>query len=60
MMNDRLGEYKFPYAKKVYIGKDMPDAELQHMQEIAAKLNISVFAQTINAEQDGFEYRRIL
>lgn len=60
MTKDHLGEYEFPYAQKVYIGKDMPDDKIQRIQEIASKHSISVLQQEITADQNGFEYRRIL
>lgn len=60
MMKNNLGEYKFPYAKKVYIGKDMPDDGVQRIREISAKLNIPVYAQAISKDQNGFEYKLLL
>lgn len=50
------GEYEFPYAKRIFIGKDMPADRTQRVREVAAKLEIPVFVQTINKDQDGFEY----
>lgn len=60
MRKDNVGEYEFPYAKRLYLGKDMPDEKVRHIQEIARRLNISVFTQNISADQNGFEYKRIL
>lgn len=56
MKRENIGEYEFPYAKKVFIGKDMSMDGTQRVREVVDKLGIPVFVQTINKDADGFEY----
>ena len=59
MKRDLLGKYNFPYASKIFLGKDMIDSQIQQMQSIADKLNIPAFIQTISSDGNSFEYRAI-
>lgn len=56
LKKEHQGEYEFPYAKRIFIGKDMPIDRTRRVREVAAELEIPVFVQTINKNQDGFEY----
>ena len=56
LKKENIGEYEFPYAKKVFIGKDMSIDGAKRVREVADKLNIPAFVQTINKDADGFEY----
>ncbi|WP_324824305.1 DUF2971 domain-containing protein [Sinanaerobacter sp. ZZT-01] len=60
MKRERLGKYSFPYASKIFLGKDMSDERIEQMSLIADKLNIPVFMQTINREGNTFEYQKNL
>lgn len=59
MERKNLGKYSFPYASKLYIGKNMSDENILHVRHISKKLDVPVFAQTLSPDGNTFIYKPI-
>ena len=59
MKRDHLGKYSFPYANRIFLGKNMEDDRIQQMRLIANNLKVPVFIQTISSDGNTFEYKKI-
>ncbi len=58
MKRAHLGKYCFPYANRVFLGKDMAEGRIQQMRLIADKLKIPAFIQTMSSDGNTFEYQQ--
>lgn len=56
MPRNHLGNYFFPYARKIFLGKDISNNNMKQLLLIGHKLNIPVLMQKISSDETTFSY----
>lgn len=53
---ENTNKQRFPFVSAVYAGKDISDADLTQLLQVAKSLQIPVYRQTVNSAHNGFDY----
>ena len=48
---------EFPFVSAIYMGKDIAENNIKHLQVIAKKLNVPLYKQDINYYTNRYEYK---
>jgi len=53
---ENANKQHFPFVSAVYAGKDISDANLTCLLQVAKSLQVAVYQQTVNSAHNGFDY----